>query len=66
VATTLHLLVPGLLGPWPLEDRADPAFPAPGLRRRWNGCWRARSVGPAPASADAALFRACSVCPRSD
>lgn len=30
MATTLHLIVPGLLGPWPFH-RSDPAFPQPSV-----------------------------------
>ncbi len=56
MAATLHLVVPGLLGPWPLEDRADPAFPRP-VAPALEWLLARASVGPAPASADAALFR---------
>lgn len=55
MATTLHLVVPGLLGPWP-SDHFDPTFPwptAPALEWLLSRA----DVGVAPASVDAALFR---------
>jgi hypothetical protein len=54
MATTLHLLIPGLLGPWS-SDRSDPAFPRPTAPALEWLLARAR-VGVAPASADAVLF----------
>lgn len=55
MATTLHLLIPGLLGPWP-PDRIDPAFPRPTAPVLEWLLARAR-VSVAPLSPDAALFR---------
>lgn len=50
----MHLLIPGLLGPWPLH-RSDPAFPRPTAPALEWLLARAR-VSVAPASADAVLF----------
>ncbi|HRD65274.1 MAG TPA: hypothetical protein PKY50_03885 [Candidatus Competibacter sp.] len=55
MATTLHLVVPGLLGPWP-SDHFDPAFPWPAAPALEWLLSRA-VVGVAPASIDAALFQ---------
>lgn len=56
MATALHLVIPGLLGPWPPEDRADPGFPRPAAPALEWLLARA-SAGPAPASADADLLQ---------
>ena len=56
MATVLHLIVPGLLGPWPAEDRADPGFPRPAAPALEWLLARA-AVRAAPASADAALLQ---------
>ena len=55
MATTLHLAIPGLLGPWS-SDRSDPAFPRPAAPALEWLLARAR-VSVAPPSPDAALLQ---------
>ncbi|MGB4876115.1 MAG: hypothetical protein WBQ93_11740, partial [Candidatus Competibacter sp.] len=54
MASILHLLIPGLLGPWP--DRSNPAFPRPTAPALEWLLARA-TVAVAPAATDAALFQ---------
>ena len=55
MARTLHLVIPGLLGPWS-PDCADPGFPRPAAPALEWLLARAQ-VSAAPASAEAALFQ---------
>ncbi|MBL8258212.1 MAG: hypothetical protein JNM60_00150 [Candidatus Competibacteraceae bacterium] len=55
MTSLLHLVVPGLLGPWP-GHRADPAFPRPRAPSLEWLLARARPAA-APASTDALLFQ---------
>lgn len=54
MASTLHLLIPGLLGPWP--DRSNPAFPRPAAPALEWLLARA-TVAAAPATTDPTLFQ---------